>query len=75
VAQGEQQRPPLDVQLDDHLTLSKAHPCGSSSWRVVRLGADIGLTCNGCGHRVLLERPALERRLVKLERAGQVVER
>ncbi|MEP7360216.1 MAG: DUF951 domain-containing protein [Chloroflexota bacterium] len=69
------QGPPLDVRLDDHLTLSKRHPCGSTTWRVVRLGADIGLTCAGCDHRVLLERRSLERRLVKLERGGQVVER
>jgi hypothetical protein len=68
-------RPPLDVRLDDHLTLAKPHPCGSSSWRVIRLGADIGLACDGCGHKVLLERSALERRLVSLERDGQLVER
>ena len=69
------ERPPLDVQLEDHVTLSKPHPCGSTTWRVVRLGADIGLVCDGCGHRVLLERRALERRLLRLERDGQVVER
>jgi hypothetical protein len=28
----------------------------------VRLGADIGLVCDGCGRRVLLERRDLERR-------------
>jgi len=33
------------------------------TWRVVRLGADIGLVCDGCGRRVLLERRDLERRL------------
>lgn len=69
------ERPPLDVRLGDHLTLAKPHPCGSSAWQVVRLGADIGLTCDGCGHRVLLERSALERRLVRIERDGQLVER
>ena len=69
------ERPPLDVRLDDHLTLAKRHPCGGTAWRVVRLGADIGLTCDGCGHRVLLERRALEKRLVSIERDGQVVER
>lgn len=69
------ERPPLDVRLDDHLTLAKQHPCGSMAWRVTRLGADIGLVCDGCGHRVLLERRDLERRLVRLERDGQVVER
>jgi hypothetical protein len=68
-------RPPLDVRLGDRITLAKAHPCGSSTWQVTRLGADIGLVCEGCGHRVLLERRDLERRLVRLEREGQVVER
>jgi hypothetical protein len=29
----------------------------------VRLGADIGLRCQQCGHRILLARSELERRL------------
>lgn len=69
------ERPPLDVRLGDRLTLAKPHPCGSSAWRVVRLGADIGLVCEGCGHRVLLERRALERRIIEMERDGHKVER
>jgi hypothetical protein len=69
------ERPPLEVRLDDRLTLAKPHPCGSRTWRVVRLGADIGLVCEGCGHRVLLERRALERRIVEMERDGHRVER
>lgn len=69
------ERPPLDVRLEDRLTLAKPHPCGSKTWRVVRLGADIGVLCDGCGHRVLLDRRALERRIVEIERDGQVVER
>jgi hypothetical protein len=31
----------------------------------VRLGADIGLVCEGCGRRVLLERSELERRMTR----------
>jgi len=52
-----------DLQLDDLLRLRKPHPCGSYEWRVVRLGADIGLECRGCGRRVLLTRRELMRRL------------
>jgi hypothetical protein len=52
----------LELRMGDRLTLAKPHPCGSSEWQVVRLGADIGLVCDGCGRRVLLERRALERR-------------
>lgn len=55
-------KPILELRLGDRLTLAKQHPCGSREWEVVRLGADIGLRCSGCGRRVLLERRALERR-------------
>jgi hypothetical protein len=61
---------PLDLRLDDRLTLAKPHPCGSRTWQVVRLGADIGLVCEGCGHRVLIERRQLERRVLSIDRAG-----
>ncbi len=54
---------PVEVHLDDIVRLRKKHPCGSYEWRVVRLGADIGLKCLGCGRRVLLPRSTFERRL------------
>ena len=54
---------PIEVFLDDVVRLRKPHPCGSSEWTVVRLGADIGLRCHGCQHRVLLPRRDLQKRL------------
>ncbi len=55
--------PPLDVAIDDIVRLRKPHPCGSTDWRVVRLGADIGVTCLGCGHKVLMPRSDLARKI------------
>jgi len=52
-----------DLQLKDVVRLRKPHPCGSYEWTIVRLGADIGLECKGCGRRVLLPRRELLRRL------------
>ena len=52
-----------DLQLNDHLRLRKPHPCGSYEWTVIRLGADIGLECKGCQHRVMLTRRELAKRL------------
>ena len=52
-----------DLQMKDHLRLRKPHPCGSYEWTVVRLGADIGLECNGCQHRVMLTRRELAKRM------------
>lgn len=48
------------------MRLRKVHPCGSTDWKVVRLGADIGLVCLGCGRRVLLERRQLAHRMKKI---------
>ena len=52
-----------DLQLNDLLRLRKPHPCGSYEWTVVRLGADIGIECKGCGHRVMLTRRELSKRM------------
>lgn len=69
---------PIEVYVDDIVRLRKVHPCGSYEWRVVRIGADIGLKCLGCGRRVLLPRSTFERRLksfvacaVRPRRTGQ----
>jgi hypothetical protein len=62
--------PVLELRLGDRLRLRKPHPCGGHEWRVVRLGADIGLTCESCERRVLLERRDVERRLVEFLERG-----
>jgi hypothetical protein len=53
----------LNIELGDALRLRKPHPCGSYDWIVVRLGADIGIECKGCGRRVMLTRRELSRRV------------
>lgn len=52
-----------EFKLGDMVRLKKKHPCGSDEWQVVRLGADIGIKCLGCQHRVILQRSTLERRV------------
>jgi hypothetical protein len=52
-----------DLKVGDVLRLRKSHPCGGYEWKVVRLGADIGLECLSCGRRVLLPRRQLARRV------------
>ncbi|MCC6936253.1 MAG: DUF951 domain-containing protein [Thermomicrobiales bacterium] len=62
---------PLDIYIGDVVRLRKPHPCGSYEWTVVRLGADIGLRCQGCNRRVLLPRRELERRLKTFVSRGE----
>lgn len=52
-----------DLRLDDVLRLRKPHPCGGYEWKVVRLGADIGLECLSCGRQVRLPRRQLSHRV------------
>ncbi|GEM_PF-106040 len=59
-----------DLGLNDRVRLRKPHPCGSTDWRVVRLGADIGLKCEGCGRRVLLPRSEAEKRIKQVVSRG-----
>jgi hypothetical protein len=53
----------VEVHVGDVVRLRKQHACGGTDWTVVRLGADIGLRCSKCEHRVLLPRSQFERRL------------
>ena len=64
------ERPVLPIFLGDVVRLRRSHPCGGSTWLVDRLGADIGLRCETCGRHVLLERRALEGRLVEFVSRG-----
>jgi hypothetical protein len=56
-------RVPVQIALNDVIRMRKPHPCGGYEWRIVRLGADIGIKCLTCGRRVLLPRSEFERRL------------
>ena len=61
-----------NLQIDDVVQLRKPHPCGSADWVVVRLGADIGMKCLGCGRRILMPRRELARRLkTMVKKAGE----
>ncbi|MBI2866953.1 MAG: DUF951 domain-containing protein [Chloroflexi bacterium] len=60
---------PVDLRLGQVVQLRKTHPCGERRWEVVRLGADIGLRCLGCGRRVLLPRSRLEKEMVRPEKS------
>ena len=54
-----------DLEKNDILRLKKPHPCGGYEWKVIRLGADIGLQCLTCERRVMLSRREVRNRLKK----------
>lgn len=56
----------LECEVGDVLRLKKQHPCGSSEWEVLRVGADFRLKCTGCGHQIMLPRRQLEKSVKKV---------
>lgn len=64
--------PPIEIYIGDIVQLRKIHPCGGDTWRVVRLGAEIGMRCLTCERKAMLPRAEFERRVKRfIERGSQ----
>ena len=64
--------PPIEINIGDLVQMRKQHPCGGDTWRVVRVGAEIGIRCATCERKVLLPRSTFERRVKRfLERGAK----
>lgn len=48
-------------EVGDMIRMKKPHPCGSSEWEILRVGADFRLKCLGCGHQVMVPRRLVEK--------------
>ena len=46
----------MNYEVGDIVKLKKPHPCGSSEWEILRVGADFRLKCVGCGHQIIVAR-------------------
>lgn len=52
--------------LNDLVEMKKQHPCGTNSWKIIRMGADIRIKCEGCGHSVMIPRNEFTKKLKKV---------
>ncbi|MFP3125588.1 DUF951 domain-containing protein [Ectobacillus funiculus] len=52
--------------LNDVVEMKKPHPCGVNRWRIIRMGMDIRIKCEGCSHSVLIPRREFDRKLKKV---------
>jgi hypothetical protein len=59
----------MDIQLNDILTMKKAHPCGEKRWQVLRTGADLRLRCLGCGHEIMTPRFKVEKNIRSISKS------
>ena len=56
----------MDLRLHDKVELKKAHPCGSTQREILRVGMEIKLRCQGCGHELMLPRSKAEKSIRKI---------
>ena len=56
----------IRFSVGDTIELKKPHPCGSSQFKVARVGSDIRIICIGCGRDMTVNRIKLEKSLKKL---------
>ncbi len=56
----------MNINVGDKVLMKKQHPCGNSTFTVLRIGMDFKLRCDGCGHEVMLPRRAAEKNIKKI---------
>ncbi|MBQ7381186.1 MAG: DUF951 domain-containing protein [Clostridia bacterium] len=61
----------IKLAVGDIAEMKKKHPCGASSFRILRVGSDVRVVCLGCGRDVTLERVKFEKSIKKLQKASE----
>jgi len=66
---------PLSLAVGDIITTKKNHPCGSHDFEVMRVGMDFRIRCTGCEKQIWIERRNLEKRIKKVSREGEQLDK
>ncbi|SDI39659.1 hypothetical protein SAMN05192534_1434 [Alteribacillus persepolensis] len=66
--------PDHPFSLHDVVEMKKSHPCGENKWKIIRMGADIRIKCQGCGHSVMLPRREFKKKVKKVLEQGDAKE-
>jgi len=58
--------PIISFNIGDMLLLKKKHPCSSDLFKVLKVGSDVKIVCEGCGRDLMLPREKLEKMIKKV---------
>ena len=61
----------MDVRVGDTLYMKKKHPCGATTFTVLRIGMDFKIRCDGCGHEIMAPRVKIERNIKNIVHTGE----
>ena len=59
-------------ELGDIVEMKKQHPCGTNEWKVIRMGADVRIKCEGCQHSVMIPRRDFEKKMKKVLKKAEL---
>lgn len=57
--------------LHDIVEMKKPHPCGENSWKIIRMGMDIRIKCEGCGHSVMIPRREFTKKMKRVTQKAE----
>ncbi|NEW62544.1 DUF951 family protein [Granulicatella sp. zg-ZJ] len=52
--------------LHDIVEMKKPHACQTNRWEIIRMGMDIRIKCEHCGHLVLMPRNDFNKKIKKV---------
>ena len=55
-----------EYKLNDIVTMKKNHACGTNSWVITRVGADIKIKCLHCNHEIMMDRLEFNKKIKKV---------
>ena len=56
----------MKFSVGDILELKKPHPCGSKQFKIMRVGSEMRVVCQGCGRDMNIDRVKLEKTTKKV---------
>lgn len=51
----------IPLRAGNRVQLKKAHPCGNSLFRILRVGSEVRVVCERCGRDMTVDRIKLEK--------------
>lgn len=59
------------INVGDVLEMKKPHPCGSKHFKVLRVGADIKISCLECARTLTLDRLKIEKMIKRIQKGNE----
>ena len=56
----------IKLSAGDRIQMKKKHPCSSDIFKVMRVGSDVRVICDGCGRDLTLSRVSIEKMIKRV---------